>query len=382
MKLARKVGVVSQIFQVFIRDSSSTVGAGLGSLVFNTSSLVSGYHRNTDSTGTAITLATMTEGTFTSSGFKVMTGTGIPTGCYQFCPPDAAFASGATSVFFWLSGATNMAPLLIEVDLDAQVDVTFWNGTVVATPATAGIPDINVKNINNVAAATPGAAGGLFIAGTNAATTITTGLTTHFIGTLDVLTTYTGNTLQTGDGFARLGAPAGASVSADIAVINAKTTNLPSDPADESLIIAATDAIMARVGAPVGASISADIAAVQSDADNIQTRIPTALVGGRIDASVGAVATAASNIKKNTAIDISFPMTDSTTHALATGLTVTATRSIDGAAFGACANAVTEVGSGVYNVVLAAADTNGNSIMYLFTAAASDPRLLEVITQP
>lgn len=44
--------------------------------------------------------------------------------------------------------------------------------------------------------------------------------------------------------------------------INAKTTNLPSDPADESLIIAATDAIMSRLGAPAGASVSADIAAI------------------------------------------------------------------------------------------------------------------------
>jgi len=38
----------------------------------------------------------------------------------------------------------------------------------------------------------------------------------------DTLTTYTGNTPQTGDSFARLGAPAGVSVSADIATINSK----------------------------------------------------------------------------------------------------------------------------------------------------------------
>ena len=44
----------------------------------------------------------------------------------------------------------------------------------------------------------------------------------------------------------------------------------------------------ARIGAPVGASISADIAAVQADTDNIQTRIPAALVSGRMDSSVGA----------------------------------------------------------------------------------------------
>lgn len=43
-----------------------------------------------------------------------------------------------------------------------------------------------------------------------------------------------------------------------------------------------------RLGAPVGASISADVAGVQSDTNDIQTRLPAALVSGRIDASVGA----------------------------------------------------------------------------------------------
>lgn len=47
--------------------------------------------------------------------------------------------------------------------------------------------------------------------------------------------------------------------------IQAKTDALPSDPADQSLIIAATDAVMARLGAPAGASVSADIAAVKGD---------------------------------------------------------------------------------------------------------------------
>lgn len=47
----------------------------------------------------------------------------------------------------------------------------------------------------------------------------------------------------------------------------------------------------ARLGAPAGASVSADIAAVQADTDNIQTRLPAALVSGRMDVSVGAMAT-------------------------------------------------------------------------------------------
>ena len=56
----------------------------------------------------------------------------------------------------------------------------------------------------------------------------------------------------------------------------------------------------ARLGAPAGASISADVAGVQSDTNDIQTRIPAALVGGRIDANVGAIsgdATAADNLE-------------------------------------------------------------------------------------
>lgn len=75
----------------------------------------------------------------------------------------------ATSVFtIWAVG-----PSTATVSGTVSANVVQWNGSAVAAPATAGIPDVNVKNINNVAAATPGAAGGLFIAGTNAATTIT-----------------------------------------------------------------------------------------------------------------------------------------------------------------------------------------------------------------
>ena len=155
MKLIRKVGATSEIWQVFIADSSSSTGAGLAGLAYNSSSLTAYYHRDTDTTATAITLVTMTVGTFTSSGFKEIDATNMP-GWYQFCPPNAALATGARSCGFHLKGATNMAPLPIEVDLDAQVDVTHWNGTVVSSPATAGIPDVNVKNIDNDAASASG----------------------------------------------------------------------------------------------------------------------------------------------------------------------------------------------------------------------------------
>jgi hypothetical protein len=56
----------------------------------------------------------------------------------------------------------------------------------------------------------------------------------------------------------------------------------------------------------------------------------------------------------------------------APSLTVTATRSIDGAAFGACANSASEIGNGWYKINLAAADLNGAVIILRFTATGAD----------
>jgi hypothetical protein len=53
--------------------------------------------------------------------------------------------------------------------------------------------------------------------------------------------------IQSGDSFVRLGAPAGASLSADVAAVNAKTTNLPPDPADASDIAGAMAVVPAAV---------------------------------------------------------------------------------------------------------------------------------------
>lgn len=65
----------------------------------------------------------------------------------------------------------------------------------------------------------------------------------------------------------------------------------------------------------------------------------------------------------------------------ATGLTITAQRSIDGAPFAACSNAVTEIGSGWYKINLAASDLNGDVIALKFTAVSADQRNLTVVTQ-
>ena len=78
---------------------------------------------------------------------------------------------------------------------------------------------------------------------------------------VDTVTTYTGNTLQTGDSFARLGAPAGASIAADLVVIDNFVDGI------ETAVI--TNA--------AGVDISADIAAVK--VDTAATLVDTAEIG-------------------------------------------------------------------------------------------------------
>lgn len=134
MKLLKVAGATSEIWQVFVRDSSSTTGAGLTGLVFNSPSLTAYYHRDTDTTATAISLVTMTVGTYTSGGFREIDSTNMP-GWYQFCPPNAALAAGSKSVGFLLKGATNMAAMPIEAQLTA-VDVD---------SATAFVTSVNIS---------------------------------------------------------------------------------------------------------------------------------------------------------------------------------------------------------------------------------------------
>ena len=87
---------------------------------------------------------------------------------------------------------------------------------------------------------------------------------------------------------------------------------------------------------------------------------------------------------KNTALSaFAFFMVDATDgYTPETGLSVTATRSIDGAAFASCANAVSEVANGVYKIDLAAADLNGNVIVLRFTASGARDRVITIVTQP
>ena len=88
-------------------------------------------------------------------------------------------------------------------------------------------------------------------------------------------------------------------------------------------------------------------------------------------------------IKANQALaNFSFLLVSSVDHVSpVAGLTVTATRSINGGAFGACTNAPSSLASGIYTINLSASDMNGAVITFLFTAAGADARYVTIVTQ-
>lgn len=104
---------------------------------------------------------------------------------------------------------------------------------------------------------------------------------------------------------------------------------------------------------------------------------------GELSITAGAVTTR-SGLKKNQALaNFPFLMTDSTNHNPLTGLTVTATRSIDGAAFASgTITGMAEVANGIYQCDLGAGDLNGDTVVLRFTASGADDLFVTLITEP
>lgn len=149
MKVLKVKGATSQILEIFILDSSSTTGAGLTGLTQASAGLTCYYHRNTAVAAVVVTLVTMTVGTFTSSGFKEIDATNMP-GWYQLCLPNAAYATGADSVSAHLKGATNMAPLPLEIQLTgAGFDPA--SAVAAATPAEVKTQMTDALNVDTYA---------------------------------------------------------------------------------------------------------------------------------------------------------------------------------------------------------------------------------------
>jgi hypothetical protein len=311
-----------------------------------------------------------------------------------------------------------------------QISAAFKKFFDVATPT---------GTVDSIPDAVAGASGGLLIAGSNAATTVDiTGSLSGSVGSVTgAVGSVTGNvggnvTGSVGSVTAAV-TIAAASVQAiwdaltavlttansigkllvdNInATISSRATqtsvdDLPTNAELATALGTADDAVLAVLGTPAGASVSVDIAAVKAQTAAIETdtteigvagagltniNLPNQtmdIVGsitGNLSGSVGSVTapitlTNPQGFKKNTAFtNFTFPMFDAD-GALATGLTVTGERRIDGGAFAALANSISEVSGGFYSVDLATTDLNGDMITLLMTATGAQPAAIGIKT--
>ncbi len=125
---------------------------------------------------------------------------------------------------------------LLKATGSVKVDVSKWNSTTVATPATAGIPDVNVKNIDNDTASASGT-----VTFPNATLASTTNITAGTITTTTNLTNL----------------PAAAALEATSQAIKAKTDNLPN-------AVRMTGAVVSNI-ANDSTSFDTDLAETETD---------------------------------------------------------------------------------------------------------------------
>lgn len=259
-KLSVKRSLTSKPITVYLQKISD--GRPLTGLLFNTASLVANYRREGDATVTAITLVTATVGTWTSGGFKEVDATNQP-GMYELGLPNAALSSGAV-VTGMLKGATDMLECPFELALDAvDVQDTVRMG-LTALPAVAA-----------------GASGGLPTGNASGQVTTVTNLdkTGYTASTVSDKTGYTVSTVSDKTGYSL-------SAGGVQAIWDALTSALTTVGSIGKRIADNLDVVLSTRAS------SAALATVQADTDDMQTRLPAALVGGRMDSSIGALAAA------------------------------------------------------------------------------------------
>ena len=110
--------------------------------------------------------------------------------------------------------------------------------------------------------------------------------------------------------------------------------------------------------------------------DQVQAQVVSDLL-----LSVNGRALIADNIIANQVSGFNFLMVDAVTGLSKPGLTITAQRSQNGHGFAPCANPVTEISNGYYNINLSAADLNGATTLRFTAAGASDRNVL-LLTAP
>ncbi len=273
MKLSVHAGATGESVNIQIQDSSSTVGAGLSGLVYNTASLACYYTwAGTNCTANAVTLATLAAVTSAHSdgGFKEIDATHMK-GLYRFDPPDAALVSGKGRVVtFYLYGAANMAPGVFDIDL------TGWDNQ---DANFGGMAYLNETNTDvDELITTIGAAGaGLTAVGDTAGTTTLLGrLTSTRAGYLDNLS----------GGAVALASGVNATQLAGQTITAAAGVTFPSSVASPTNITAGTITTVTNL---TNAPTAGDFTAAMKTSLNNST--PASITGavGSVTAAVGSV---------------------------------------------------------------------------------------------
>ena len=180
-KISRQVGTISQIFSVFVLDTTSTTGAGKTGLT--NSNFTAYYKINTGSASVAITLdasSGVTLGTYEPSNaahgaIKEIDATNMP-GLYEFQVPNNGLASGDEVVFMLTGSGIRVAP--IEIELTAVNNQSAAFGLSLAKTT-------NITGFNDIAATAIVSSGAITTSGgaVSTVTTVTNQLTAAAIAT-------------------------------------------------------------------------------------------------------------------------------------------------------------------------------------------------------
>lgn len=325
---------------VVIRIVDSTDGTPETAVEHNTSGIDLWYRRE-GATKTSITEAALAalDTAHTDGGIEH-----IGDGYYRLDPPDAAFASGANGVMIGgtVTGMVVIGCYVPLVDYDPQDAVR-----------------LGMTALPNAAANATGGLGGFVIRGATAqagaAGTITLDASASAVDDY-----YNGCKVYIVSGTGAL---------------------------QERQIIDYVGSTKVATVYLAGPPVQGAQWATNPDNTSVFVITPESIVPAAITTTSGAVtvlSSSANTLRKNVAFDnYAFKMVDATDLKTAeTGVTVTAQRSIDGAAFASCANAVSEIANGFYKINLANTDLNGNCILLRFTGTGCHPTEVIIITQP
>lgn len=244
-----------------------------------------------------VTVDTSSDGTFYAAGHEFVA---VITAGTVKNTSVAGVAIGSFSLQNRYAGAATVSGTV-------TANVTQWNSSNVATPDTAGYPKVTIKsgsgtgeldvasgvvkaNLAQILGTALTETAGLLAGGFKKFFNVATPAATMDHGVLvDTVTTYTGNTVQTGDAYARLGAPAGASVSADVAAVKGV---LPSA------------LVSGRIDASVGAMAANVLTATAINADaitdaKVASDVTIASVTGAVGSVTGAVGSVTGNVGGN-----------------------------------------------------------------------------------